>query len=183
MCDSRRRLALYLNSNLKTLQEGTHYYKDDLKPPLEEKMLYKNPDPEERDNEQSKKALARMALTSSTRRDIFTDIMNPRQELSKYTYGVDELLPFDQAPVSLMTPYDTLAMQGVQQVIKGINSWKGEETKYDATMENQQEIQAARKDKALRSMKGVMSQYDPPPTRRMQAELARASLMETTQSL
>jgi hypothetical protein len=174
-----------LNTELKILEEGKHYFNDDIKAPVEEKMLHKNPDPEERDNEKSKAALSTLPLLAATKRDIYTDIRNPRQKLPEYTKGVDELLPFDQGPPSQLTEYDYLARQQVNLVIKGRTAWGAEESKYDVTMDNQKEMARRQQDKMLAGggAKPLKSDWDPPPTKAMQMELARASLMETTQSL
>lgn len=179
----RRKLGLVLNTDLRVLEEGKHYFSDELKPPIEEKMLHKNPDPEEKDNEKSKAALSSLPLLAATKRDIFTDIRNPQQKLSEFTKGEDEILPFDHGPVSQMTEYDYLARQQVNLVIQGRNAWGAEESKYDVTMDNQKEMAQRQKSMVLEGSKPKKSDYDPPPTLSMQRELARASLMETTQSL
>jgi len=181
---ARRKLWLNLNTELKVLEDGKHYFKDELKPPVEEKMLHKNPDPEESDNAASKAMLGSMGLTGDTRRDIFTDIGNPRQKLTEFTKGEDEVLPFDQGPVDQMTQYDFLAKQQVQLVIKGRNAFGAEESKYDITMDNQKEKMAqAQQSKGIPGSKAYPTDYDPPPTPSMRKELAYAQLMETTQSL
>ena len=179
----RRKLWNFLNTELKVLEEGKHYFKDELKPPIQEKMLHKNPDPEERDNEKSKAALGAMGLLAATKRDIYTDLRNPRQKLTEFTKGEDEILPFDHGPVSQLTEYDMLASQQVNLVIKGRNAWSAEETKYDVNLEGGAAAQQQQQNKGVASQKIPQSDYDPPPTPAMQRELARASLMESSQSL
>lgn len=181
---ARRRLWLTLNTEMKVLEEGKHYFKDELKPPVEEKMLHKNPDPEESDNSQSKAMLTSMGLAADTRRDIFVDIGNPRQKLTEFTKGEDQIMPFDQPPVDQMTQYDFLAKQQVNLVIKARNAWGAEESKYDVTMQNQKEkLAQAQQSKGIPGMKPYKSDWNPPPTPSMRKELAYAQLMETSQSL
>jgi hypothetical protein len=179
----RRQLWNFLNTDLRVLEEGKHYFKDELKPPIEEKMLHKNPDPEESDNEKSKMALAGMGLLSATKRDIYVDLRNPRQKLTEYTKGEDEILPFDHGPVSQLTEFDMLARQQVNLVIQARNAWGVEDTKYDVNLDSRSQMNQAQQSKAPQNTQVPKSDYDPPPTPAMRRELARASLMESTQSL
>jgi hypothetical protein len=183
MALSKIRNAAAMNYKLSLIKEGEHWMKN-LEPALKEKMLFKNPDPEEQNVEQSKQALVQMPLTFSSLRDMKIDYMNPREELPKYTKTVDQIPPFDHGPVSLLTPYDHIARQSVNQVIEGRSHYVLEEGKYDITIDNQQEKANAIRSKEMRARGGIPAgQKDPGITPRMAAELARASLMETTQSL
>lgn len=200
-----------LNANLSMLKEGEHYNKDDLKPAIKERMLLKNPDPEESNTQASKAQLAQMPLSYAAKRDAMIDYMNPRQELSKFTKTVDEIPPFDQGPVSLLRPYDYLARQQVNMVISGRSNYVLEESKYSMNIETQEDKQRAAAGQMLVpgrgppipiigsgggssgppsgpkqqtvSQSGMAGQEDPGPTPQMKAELRRASFMETTQAL
>lgn len=176
---SRFRTHVMMNAKLGMLKEGIHYNAEG-KEPVGEKSLFKDPSPEEQNVEQSKTELAAHPLNYATRRDAMIDYMNPREELSKFTKGVDEILPFDKGPISQLRPYDDIAKQQVNLVILGRSSFIGEESKYDVTLDN-------RRMKYLQEqMKKVGTHVmgpSPGPTPDMAAEIALASLMETTQSL
>jgi hypothetical protein len=178
---TKQRNAVGLNAKLSLIKEGEHWNKD-LKPGTKEKMLFRNPDPEEKNTEMSKAALAQMPISFSTKRDVMIDYMNPREELPKFDKTIDQIPAFDEGPVSLLRPYDHEARQSVNQVIRGRTSYVLEEGKYDITIDNQKEKAEAIRSKEM-APSGIPSQRDPGVTRAMAAELRRQSLMETTQSL
>jgi hypothetical protein len=159
------------------LEDSEYYDSKDLKPPVKERMMFGKPDPQEQNVEKSRQTLASMPVTVSTQRDLMIDYTNPREELSKFAKGVDQIPAFDKGPLSLMKPYDDDARQQVSLVIKGRSNHILEEGKYDVTLENA-------KEKLQATLGGRRSgQRDPGPTDSERRELARASLMETTQSL
>lgn len=187
---TKQRTAASLNYKLNLIKEGEHWNKD-LTPAVKERMLFKNPDPMEKNVELSKAALAQMPVTFSTKRDYMIDYMNPREELPKFGKYVDQIPAFDEGPISLLRPYDHEARQQVNQVIRGRSNYVLEEGKYDITIENQKEKLQATRDKqaapadryASRGPSGKFTSRDPGVTPSMTAELRRASLMETTQAL
>jgi len=178
---ARLRTAVGLNAKLSMLKDGEHYTQD-LKVPAGEKTLLKNPDPEEKNVEKSKAELARMPISWASRRDAMIDYMNPREELPKFTKGVDQIPPFDKGPFSLLTPYDDLAMQQVNKVILGRSNYVLEEGKYDITIDNQKEKAEAMRSKAMKTGTST-TQKDPGVTPSMARELRRASFMESSQAL
>ena len=95
------------------------------------------------------------------------DYMNPREELPKFDKYVDEIPAFDRSGVSLLRPYDELARQQVNMVIRGRSNYALEEGKYDITMDNQSARANAVKDQ-LRPPRVTPSTGDPPPTPSMQ---------------
>jgi len=177
---TRKRNAAALNYKLSLIKEGEHYM-NDLTPAPKERMLFKNPDAEEKDVEKSKMQLLSMPITFYSKRDAMIDYMNPREELPKYEKTVDQIPPFDEGPVSLLTPYDHEARQSVNQVIEARTNFVLEEGKYDITIENQKDKANAVRSKAMQP--GGQGGKDPGVTPAMAAELRRASLMETTQAL
>lgn len=177
---SRRRTALALNAKLSNLKKGEHYM-EDLTPAIGERTLFQKPTPEESNVEKSKEYLTHLALTYPTKRDAAIDYSNPRQELSKFPYGVDEVMPFDHGPLSYYNPAWDYARQQVNQVIQGRQSFIIEEGKYDVTLENQKEKAKAMQSKA--SAPRSLPRGDPPPTSDMQREIARRSFMETVSAL
>lgn len=163
-------------TKLQMLQEGEHYSHDG-EPALKERTLFKNPDREESNVDMSKRVLQSLPITQRFQRDAHIDYSNPREELTKFTQGVDEILPFDQGALSIFRPYDFDARQQVGLVIKGRGSYMDEEGKYDVTMDNY-------KEKLQRRLGSVGGQQpDPQPTPSEKRELARASLMESTSAL
>jgi len=177
----QRNLAA-LNYNLSLIKKGEHW-NEDLKPAVKEKMLFKNPDPEEKDVESSKSALLSASnLTYSTRRDLALDYANPREELTKFDKYVEQIPPFDKGPLGMLhRSYDDQGRQQVNQVIRGRESFILEEGKYDVTMENTKEKMKQQRDKQLSGPSKAPSVTGPTPS--MAAELRRQSLMESTQSL
>lgn len=178
----KKRIAASMNLKLSLLKEGEHWNQD-LKAPVNEKMLFKNPDMEEKNTERSKAQVAQMPLTYNTKRDLNIDYLNPKEELPKYAKFVDEVPAFDMGPPSLLRPYDDAARQQTELVIRGRESFTLEEGKFDYTIgnEREKEEQEMRKKQSQKGLGGAMS--DPGLTPAMRMELARQSLMETTQAL
>jgi hypothetical protein len=181
MSIAKQRTAASLNAKFSLIKKGEHW-NEDLTPATKERMLFKNADPEEKNVEYSKAALASLPLTSDTRRDVRIDYMNPREELPRFAKYVDQVPPFDQGPLSLLRPYDHEARQSVNQVIRGRSSYVLEEGKYDITMDNQQEKLNAMRNKQMGPGRGAASS-SPGVTPSMAAELRRVALQETTQAL
>ena len=182
MALQRQRNAAALNMNLHMIKEGIHWNKD-LTPAVKEKMMFRDPRPEEKNTEESKKQISQLPLTASTQRDIRIDYMNPREELPKFTKGVDQIPPFDQGTVDLMRPYDFELRQQVNEVIRARSSYVLEEGKYDITMETEQERAQAIRNKQADPAKKETEEPDPGVTPSMAAELNFHSLMETTSTL
>lgn len=178
---AKRRQAASMNAKLSMIKEGEHYNAD-LKSAPKERMLFKNPDPEEANVGISKMTLAALPMSYATRRDITIDYMNPREEQAKYSKYVDQIPAFDKGPPTLLRPYDDAARQQINLVVQGRSNFILEEGKYDMTMQNADAMKRAAGSKVM-PPPGQQKQPDPGQTPQMKAELARASLMETTQSL
>lgn len=176
----RRRDAINLSYKLSSLKADPDYTADRSVAPWES-TLFKKPTPEEMDVEGSKQAMFSMALTGATRRDFSIDYENPREEMPKYAKGVDELPAFDVGALGFTNPAWDYSRQQVNQTIQGRSSYVLEEGKYDITLENQQQKANATRDMMAKPRRLPAS--DPPPTRQMQDEINRASLMETISSL
>ena len=171
----------FLNYKLDQIKEGEHWNKD-LTSAVKEKMLFRNPDREEKNTEYSRAALKGLSLGYSTRRDAAIDYNNPREELPKFAKFVDQIPPFDQGTVDMSRPYDFEAHQQKNQVIQGRTSYVLEEGLYDVTLENQKEKADAMRNQQMRTgTTGGMP--DPGVTPSMEAELRRASLQETVSAL
>lgn len=177
---AKRRQAASMNAKLSMIKEGEHYNLD-LKSAPKERMLFKNPDPEEANVGLSKTALASLPMSYATRRDITIDYMNPREEEPKFGKYVDQIPAFDKGPPTLLRPYDDAARQQINLVVQGRSNFILEEGKYDMTMQNASAAQQATASKVMPPAQ--QKQPKPGRTPQMNAELARASLMETTQSL
>lgn len=176
MSKRRKRDFQSLQTKLEMLQEGEHY-RSDLQPAPKERMLFKNPDREESNVDQSKRMLSSLPLTGRFERDMNIDYLNPREELPKFAKYVDQIPPFDRGALSIYKPYDFDARQQVNRIIEGRSNYAIEEGKYDVTIENAKEKLQQR----LKIPTAIQS--DPQPTRSEKRELARAALMETTSAL
>ena len=181
MALQRARNAAAFNMNLSMIKEGIHWNKT-LEPAVKEKLFFRRDDPEERNSEHSKAAIKDMSLSRATQRDIGIDYHNPREQLSMYSYGVDQIPPFDQGTVDLMRPWDFELKQQVNQVILGRSNYVIEENKYDQTVETEGERIKAAQSKAFQPA-GKPPQPDVGVTPSMANELAFHSLMETTSTL
>lgn len=87
-------------------------------------------------NDYSKEIIASLPFSSKLHRDLYSDEVNPREELNKYTESEDVIKPFDMAPLTLISPDDDLAKQQISLIQRGIRSWATEESKYDPSAQS-----------------------------------------------
>lgn len=98
----------------------------------EDEVLLPDADPREGDLEETKKIIASLPLESRTHRDLAITMMNPREELPKFTKTIDENPAFDFNTISLLGPYDAMAKKQVQFIMQSRANYIKEESKYNA---------------------------------------------------
>lgn len=98
----------------------------------DDEVLLPTSDPMEEDVEETKRIISSLPLASRTHRDLAVHLMNPREELPKFTKTIDENPAFDYSTVSLISPYDSLAKKQVQFVMASRANYIKEESKYNS---------------------------------------------------
>lgn len=98
----------------------------------EDEVLLPDMDPMEEDVEETKRIISSLPLESRTHRDIAVHMMNPREELPKFTKTIDENPAFDFNSITLISPYDTLARKQVQFIMQSRANYIKEENKYNS---------------------------------------------------
>jgi hypothetical protein len=98
----------------------------------DDEVLLPESDAVEEDVEETKHIISSLPLESRTHRDLAVHMMNPREELAKFTKTIDENPAFDFTTVSLISPYDALARKQVQFVMASRANYIKEENKYNS---------------------------------------------------
>lgn len=166
-----------LPHKLGMLKEGEKYNSDLAAGPHDQK-LFPESDLYSRNHERTKSLIMNLPLSSRTKRDFWVDEQNPREELPKYIKTEDEIPPFDQGAISMISKYDGQAKQQIDLVISGRQSYATEENKFDSSFEKNENSIGPKVD-AL----GNPTEAGRREEFRKKQELDRAEMMQTGSSL